>query len=129
MSIQPGGDGQPTEQVLVSVGDISCTQHWVVTPSGSFPLRATVWTITNNTTTSQVIPTWAIVMAILFALACLLGLLFLLVKETRTLGYVQVSVSGDQLFHATQIPVSSVGQIVDVDQRVNYIRGLVVAAG
>lgn len=31
-------------------------------------------------------------LAIIFALACLLGLLFLLVKEDVTTGYVQVSV-------------------------------------
>jgi len=40
---------------------------------------------------------------------------------------VQVSVQGDGVYYATQIPVSSPSGVIDVEQRVNYIRGLVAA--
>lgn len=115
--------------VLVNVGDIACTQDEAITPNGRFPLRRTVWVVQNNTTTTESIPTWAIVMTILFVLACLLGLLFLLVKERKTSGFVTVSVQGEGVYHATQIPVSDPAQIADVESRVGYIRGLVAALG
>lgn len=115
-------------QVLVQVGDIACTQTEVITPAGTFPLAGTVWIVSNNTQVSESIPAWAIVLAIVFFLFCLLGLLFLLVKQRSVRGYVQVSVQGPNLYYATQIPVSDTPQIGDVEQRVNYIRSLVVAA-
>ena len=68
-------------------------------------------------------------LAVLFFLVCLLGLLFLLVKEKRTTGYVQVTVQGQGTFHATQIPASNRLQVGDVHQRVNYVRSLVAALG
>jgi hypothetical protein len=43
---------------------------------------------------------WAIIVAIVVALVtCLLGLLFLLVKEQQYVGYVSVTVSGEGLYH------------------------------
>ena len=119
----------PPAATLVTVGDIACTADRVLTPAGSAPLQRTVWIVSNATTTTEAIPTWAIVMTVLFVWFCLLGLLFLLVKERTTTGYVQVSVQGEGLYHATQIPVSSPTAVVDIDQRVNYIRGLVAALG
>jgi len=121
----PHGAGAP---VLCTVGDISVTGTEVITPAGRIPLRHTTWMVSNMTTTSQGIPTWAIVLAIVFAVVCLLGLLFLLVKEERTTGVVQVSVQADGFFHATQIPIASRVQVADVENRVNYIRSLVASA-
>ena len=60
--------------------------------------------------------------------ACLLGLLFLLVKEERTTGVMQVAVQADGFYHATQIPVGNVAAVADVENRVNYIRSLVASA-
>jgi hypothetical protein len=73
-------------------------------------------------------PAVAIVLAIIFFIFCLLGLLFLLMKETRTVGSVQVTVSGSGRQHSTIIPVHSYGQVVDVVQRVNWARSMSVWA-
>src|SRR5579871_5214066 len=70
----PGGPALPalaTEPVLVVVGDIAVTAHWVVTPNGTFPLAGTTWIVTNQTMTTSFVPGWAIALCILFVLACL----------------------------------------------------------
>lgn len=122
---QPPMAGQP----LVTIGDVAVTQTQYVTPAGAFPLARTQWIVQENVYTTQGIPVYAIVLAVLFFLVCLLGLLFLLIKEERTTGYVQVTVQGSGTFHATQIPVSNRLQVGDVHQRVNYVRSLVAALG
>ena len=100
-----------------------------MSPNGRWPLARTVWVVQNNTTTTEAIPTWAIVMAVLFFLVCLLGLLFLLVKERRTTGWVTVSVQGEGTYHSTQVPVSAPEVVSDIESRVGYIRGLVASLG
>lgn len=127
-SVPPAG-GPPQEPMLVSIGDIGVTQSWVVTPSGTRPVGSVTWLFTDMSRTTQAIPAWAIVCAILFFVFCLLGLLFLLVKETRTDGFIQVVVQGPRLVHTTQLPVSSIQQIADYNARVNYARALSAAAG
>jgi hypothetical protein len=112
------------EQVLVSIGDISVTATQVYTPSGSRPLSDVQWSVTDMSLTNEGIPTWAIVCAVIFVVFCFLGLLFLLVKETRTKGSVQVSVYGAGFVHTTQIPVFSPDQIADIHSRVTYVRTL-----
>jgi hypothetical protein len=111
------------------LGDVAVSQTQLTCPSGTYPLARTQWLVQENVHTTQAIPAYAIVLAIIFALACLLGLLFLLIKEERTQGYVQVTVQGPNLFHATQIPVSDRMQVGDIHQRVNYVRSLVSALG
>jgi hypothetical protein len=118
----------PPGPPLVTIGDISCTQQAVITPSGSIPISEVNWTVADLTRTESRIPPWAIVLAIVFFLFCLLGLLFLLVKETTTTGYLQVTAQGPRFMHTTQIPVSSQAQIADVHARVNYARSLGHAA-
>jgi hypothetical protein len=93
---QPGyammsAPGLPTEPVLVAIGDISVTQTTIYTPSGSRPVNEVSWNVTDMSVTSQGIPTWAIVCAIVFILFCLLGLLFLLAKEVKTTGSMQIA--------------------------------------
>jgi hypothetical protein len=112
------------EPVMVTIGDISVTSTAVYTPSGSRSLSEVSWTFTDMSVTSQNIPTWAIVCAIVFFVFCLLGLLFLLAKENSTTGAVQVTVHGPGFVHTTTIPVSSVQQIADINARVNYVRTL-----
>lgn len=114
---------------LVTIGDITCNQQQVITPSGVAPISAVNWNVADMSRTDQRIPPWAIILAILFFVFCLLGLLFLLVKQTRTSGYVQVTVQGPRFLHTTQIPVSSAAQIADLHARVNYARSLGHAAG
>jgi hypothetical protein len=115
------------EQTMVTIGDISVTSTTVYTPSGSRPLGEVQWTFTDMSQTSQAIPTWAIVCAVVFFLLCFLGLLFLLAKEDKTAGSVQVTVHGQGFVHTTTIPVSSIAQVADINSRVNYVRTLTAA--
>ncbi len=55
-----------------------------------------------------------------------IGLLFLLMKEKKTTGHVQVTVSGGGRYHTTSIPVSSPEQVIDLMNRVNYARSLCI---
>jgi hypothetical protein len=132
-AMQPGGMYQPQpgnealmsgEPVMVTIGDISVTSTTVYTPSGSRPLSEVTWTFTDMSVTSQGIPTWAIVCAIVFFVFCFLGLLFLLVKEDKTQGSVQVTVHGPGFLHTSTIPVASLAQVSDINARVNYVRTL-----
>lgn len=119
----------PQPAVLVTIGDIACTVDQVITPSGTRPIGEVVWTFTDMSRTTEGIPTWAIVLAVVFFLACFLGLLFLLVRERRTEGFVQVTVQGPGFVHAVQLPVSNPAQVADYNARVNYARSLAAAAG
>jgi hypothetical protein len=112
--------------VLVQLGDIQVTQFHVITPGGAYPLDRTTWVVTDHTTYTESIPTYAIVLAIVFALACLLGLLFLLIKERKPQGFVLVSVQGPGFSHSTQMWPGSGAY---AHQQVGYIRTLVAARG
>jgi hypothetical protein len=112
----------PIDRPLVIIGDITCTQTSVWTPSGGAPIGRVTWNVADMTRTDTAIPAWAIVLAILFFVFCLLGLLFLLVKEKRVSGWMQVTVQGPELLHTTQIPISSAAQSADVHARVSYAR-------
>ncbi|MFD6529161.1 hypothetical protein [Streptomyces sp. NPDC060184] len=89
---------------MLSIGDITVAGDSIVTPSGTMPLRGAVWTATDLSRTEEKIPPVAIVLAIVFALFCLVGLLFLLMKEKKTTGFVQVTVVSGGRHHATMIP-------------------------
>ncbi|MGE3288799.1 MAG: hypothetical protein AB7J32_22230 [Pseudonocardia sp.] len=118
----------PPEPFLVSFGDIGVTSNWVVTPSGRVPVRQAQFLFTDLSHTTSTIPAWAIVLAIVFFLFCLLGLLFLLVKEERTGGWVQIVVTGPGLAHTTQLPVSSPQQVMHYAAQVNYARAIAASA-
>lgn len=122
---QPNNDALMSgEPILVTIGDISVTSTTVYTPSGSRPLAEVSWTFTDLSTTSQAIPTWAIICAVVFFVFCFLGLLFLLAKEDKTQGSVQVTVHGPGFVHTSTIPVFSPAQVGDINARVNYVRTL-----
>jgi hypothetical protein len=127
----PGASLEPhlsDEPVLVTIGDISVTQSRIFTPSGSIPVSEASWTFTDMSQTTQAIPVWAIVCAVIFFLFCFLGLLFLLAKETRTQGSVQATVTGKGFVHTTQMPVSSPAEVADFGARVNHARSVSAAA-
>ncbi len=65
----------------------------------------------------------------LFALACLIGLLFLLVKEKRTVGYAEVTVTSGDLMYMTQVPVGGGAALAAVRQQVAQAQSMAVAAG
>ncbi|MEV8103969.1 hypothetical protein [Streptomyces sp. NPDC088135] len=96
---QPG-PGMPG----LAFGDIAVMQDQIMTPAGPMPLKGAVWTATDLSRTEEKIPTVGIVLAIVFALFCLVGLLFLLMKEKQTTGFVQVSVTSGGRHHSTMIP-------------------------
>jgi hypothetical protein len=116
-------------QPLVQIGDIGVDQHWVHTPSGSVPTAQVTWTVQDMTRRDLVIPTYAIVLAVVFSvMTCFLGLLFLLIKEESTTGWLQVAVQGPAFVHTTHLPVSHQGAVQDVYARVAYARSLTAAA-
>jgi hypothetical protein len=114
---------------LLTVGDIGVTNDLVVTPNGQGPLRGSQWIVNDMSRTDTRIPPYAIVLAVVFALLCLLGLLFLLIKEPVTTGYVQVSVRTGSLTHMTQIPVSDPQQVMWIRQQVAQAQTLASRAG
>jgi len=128
MTAVPPVPGAP-EQILLSIGDIGVSRSWVVTPNGSAPLVGSQWIVQDRTITQRSIPTYAIVLAIVFALACLLGLLFLLIKEDRMTGYVEVSVRSGNLFHVTQLPAQSPQSVLHARQLVAQAQSMTAAAG
>lgn len=114
---------------LLTIGDIGVTSYWVVTPNGNARLAGSQWIAGDMTRTETKIPAWAIICAIVFAFACLLGLLFLMVKEQQTTGYVEVSVKSGDLYHMTQIPVSHPVQVQQVRALVARAQSLAAQAG
>jgi len=119
--------GEP-EQWLATIGDIAISRHWVATPTGTHPIRGSVWTVTDMSHYSESISPVGIVLAILFVWFCLLGLLFLLMKERRFGGYIQVTVQGSGFYHSTLIPAVAPMSVMSVNQQVNYARSLAAAA-
>jgi hypothetical protein len=114
---------------LVSIGDISCTQEHVITPQGTQPVGEVTWTFTDMSQTSQEIPTWAVICAIVgFFFVCFFSLLFLLAKETKTTGWVQVTIQAPGFAHTTQLPVYGAYQVTDYAARFEYARSLSAAA-
>ena len=110
------------EAVMLVLGDITVSPHWVVTPNGTAPLQGSQWFVTDQSVTQTRIPVWAIVCAVVCALACLLGLLFLLVKERYTTGYVQVSLRSGTVMHSVQLPVTSPYDVVAIRQQVAQVQ-------
>jgi hypothetical protein len=116
------------EQPLLAIGDIAVTQNRVIVPWGNFPLRGTEWYVQDFTQARQVIPTHAIVLAIVFSvLLCLLGLLFLLMKETEYSGYIAVTVHGEGFTHTAYVPPGPANAAWAMNQ-VNYARSIAAAA-
>lgn len=110
---------------LVTIGDITVLNTGVIeTPSGRMPLRGAEWHWIDMSRTEERIPAHAIVLAIVFAVFCLLGLLFLLMKERRTTGYVQITVANGRLHHSTMIPAVDEGTARWVIGAIQYASNL-----
>ena len=121
------GGGQP-EPWLATIGDVSISQHWVLTPTGPHPIRGSVWTVTDESYYQESISAAGVVLAILFVWFCLLGLLFLLMKDHRMVGYIRVTVQGSGFNHSTMIAARSPHSVMGVHQMVDYARALAAAA-
>lgn len=109
---------------VLAIGDITVMGDQIVTPGGSLPLRGAVWNATDMSHTEEKIPPHAIVLAILFFVFCLLGLLFLLMKEKRTVGYIQITVTSAGRHHSTMIPALGPHTFPAVMGQINYARSL-----
>lgn len=119
---QPFPDHEP---VLARIGDVEITSTMVRTPTGQFPLRGSQWTITDQWTAEQKIPSWAIVSAIVgFCLVAMFSLLFLLAKETVYRGMVIVTVTNGAHHHACRVAVTSQQHVQQVYDQVNQARSL-----
>nr|WSZ97991.1 hypothetical protein OH820_22045 [Streptomyces sp. NBC_00857] len=116
----PMGGGTP----LVSIGDITVMNDSIITPSGTLPLRGAVWNATDMSRTEEKIPTHAIILAIVFFLFCLLGLLFLLMKEKTTTGFIQVTVTSGGRHHSTMVPATHPGAFQTVMGQISYARSI-----
>ncbi|MFI1930376.1 hypothetical protein [Streptomyces sp. NPDC020330] len=116
----PGQGGVP----VLTIGDITLMNDAIVTPSGSMPLKGAVWTATDMSRTEEKIPTHAVVLAIVFALFCLIGLLFLLMKEKRTTGFIQVTVTSGGRHHSTMIPAMGPHTFPAVMGQLNQARSM-----
>jgi hypothetical protein len=103
---------------LLTIGDIGITSDRVVTPNGSGPLAGSQWICTDMSRTESKMPAIAIILAIVFALLCLIGLLFLLMKEQVTTGYVEVSVRAGDIYHKVQMPINNPAQVAQIRMQV-----------
>ena len=117
-----------TEPLLVTIGDIGFSENWVVTPLGTAPIAGTELVVTDLTTTVSRTPTWALVVAIAGVFFFFLSLLFLLVRDRETTGYLQIVVRNGDLFHTTMIPISSELGLAEAQDRAIYARRLIAAA-
>lgn len=92
------------EPVLLQIGDMALTSTHVILPYGQYPLHGATWTVHDSTQVTESISTAGIILTVVFVWFCLLGLLFLLMKETRYLGFVSISVTGPGFHHTAQFP-------------------------
>ncbi len=113
------------EQILMTLGDVSVSQHWIYVPSGRHPIRGSIWTVTDMSRTEERMSTVGLVLAIVgFFLVCFLSLLFLLMKDRQTTGFIQVTVQGEGFHHAVMLPALGPQSGLQVQQQVNYARSL-----
>jgi hypothetical protein len=117
-----------TPQYLVQIGDIGVTDHEVVTPYGSAPLAGSRWYVEDRTYLEPYTPTWAIVLAVVgLFVVFVLSLLFLLVKDHRVAGYLDVTVRSGSFTGMTRVPAGS-HEAAQLHQKVAYAHQLAEAA-
>lgn len=99
----------PIGAAPIVVGPIHVQGEWIVGPQGSVPPRGARVELVNQTLRRSVIPTWAIVLAVLgFFIVTVFSLLFLLAKEERLEGAILVlCVSADGRYVEGVVPVTA----------------------
>jgi hypothetical protein len=113
------------EPVLARFGRITVTETMVRTSTRSFPLRGSVWRTFDYWQLRRVTPDWAIVLAVLgFFVMPFVSLLFLLVKEQRMSGVLQVAVWDGIRQHAVDLPVRGPLELQNWRRQVDYVRSL-----
>ncbi|WP_246158858.1 hypothetical protein [Catellatospora sichuanensis] len=121
----PGRPAAGPGPVLVQLGEVSVSSTTIHTPAGEIPLRGSQWAVSDQWHSQQRIPAWAVVCAVVgFFLVCFLSLLFLLAKETRYNGTVQVIITNGQRQYVVRIPVTDQRVVAHIHAQVNYARSL-----
>jgi hypothetical protein len=124
-NLQPPGGPQGPEPVLLSIGEIQVTATTIRTPAGAYPLRGSQWSISDSWTTTQKIPTWAVVLAVVgFFCLTFFSLLFLLAKENVHQAVVLVHVVSNGQQYVARIPANDPARVQYLYQQVNYVRSL-----
>lgn len=109
--------------ILTTIGDIGVSSTTIFVPGRTMPVKGATWVVRDQSVTTEKMATWALVAGLLtFLWTCFLGLLFLLVKERTTRGYVEVDVRNGDQYHATQVPITNPAQVAHVRQLVDYVR-------
>ncbi|MGC4893010.1 hypothetical protein [Micromonospora sp. DT31] len=110
---------------VVQIGEIMVTPPVIRTPAGVLPLAGSSWYVMDHWQKEEKIATWAIVASIVgFFCLTVFSLLFLLVKETRHHGIVQVTVTNGGHQYVARIPVADQFQAQQINNQVNYARSL-----
>ncbi len=113
------------EPVVARFGRITVTDTMVRTSTRVFALRGSVWRTFDYWQRRRVTPDWAVVLAVLgFFVVPFVSLLFLLVKEERVSGVLQVAVWDGVRQHAVDLPVRSPVELRNWRQQVDYVRSL-----
>ncbi|WP_433494078.1 hypothetical protein ACQP26_24225 [Micromonospora sp. CA-248089] len=122
----PAGPVPPAQSaVAVQIAEIMVTPPVIRTPAGVLPLAGASWYVTDFWQKEEKIAPWAVVAAILgFFCLTVFSLLFLLIKETRHYGTVQVTVSSGGHQYVARIPVTDQFQVQQLNNQVNYARSL-----
>ncbi|MEU1841657.1 hypothetical protein [Micromonospora chersina] len=111
--------------VAVQIGEIMVTPPVIRTPAGVLPLAGSSWHVMDHWQKEEKVATWAVVASILgFFCLTVFSLLFLLVKETRHHGTVQVTVTNGGHQYVARIPVADQFQVQQINNQVNYARSL-----
>ncbi|MCZ7378841.1 hypothetical protein [Micromonospora sp. WMMC250] len=123
LAAYPGG----AEVVAVQIAEIAVCPPVIRTPAGVLPLAGATWHVADYWQREEKVATWALVCAIVgFFCLAFFSLLFLLVKETRHHGMVQVTVTNGAQQYVARIAVSDQTQVQHLNNQVNYARSLSV---
>lgn len=108
----------------VQIGSIRVTNGTVYMQYGQFPLKGSRWHIDHYWETRRELPTWAIVAMCVTVIFCLVGLLFLLVKEDVTTEYARVVVAYGDGGCTTLVPIMGQAQYDYLASLVTYVEML-----
>ena len=115
----------PQGAAAVQIGEIMVSPPLIHTPAGVLPLAGASWHVSDYWQREEKIAPWAVVCAIVgFFCLTFFSLLFLLIKETRHHGTVQVTVMNGVQQYVARIPVTDQGQVQHINNQVNYARSL-----
>ncbi|MGW9826251.1 MULTISPECIES: hypothetical protein [Brevibacterium] len=123
----PVSSTHPPEREIrfVDFPGIEVTSTGVHTPAGTIPLDQARFFLADRTWTTRSTPGWAIALAIGgFFVVTFFSLLFLLAKDERTTGYVDVTVTGAGVSYTSSVPIASARARAEIHSRWAYAQQL-----